>query len=160
MTPPAAPLVAPELFDILTKYASEIAQGKVKATFGRGVTAPALTFCENFYVQFFQNRLKRPIQRINPAAKETAVRLRKELKAKKEDGVIILLITSFEKLCDTHSTILGMTYGTAGEDFFLDFSKILHLLSCLRETLDSIRTLPATLLGCSRRGHRCLPPHS
>jgi hypothetical protein len=120
MTPPAAPLLAPQLFDILTEYASQIALGKVKP-FERGVTAPALTFCENFYVQFFQNRLKRPIQRIDPAAKETAVRLRMELKDKKEDKVIILIITSFETLCDKYSTILGMNYGAAGKEVFLQF---------------------------------------
>jgi len=115
------PLVEPRLFGILTNYVNEIARGEVKATPRRGATSPALTFCENFYAQFFQNRLKRPIQRIDSDAKKKAVGLRLELKDKNENVVIIRLITWFEALCDKHSTILAMNYGTAGEDAFFEF---------------------------------------
>ena len=52
--------VAPELFDVLVEYAKEIEQGKVKPA-RLASTSPALTFCDNFYAQFFQNVLGREI---------------------------------------------------------------------------------------------------
>jgi hypothetical protein len=54
--------VAPELFDVLTQYAQDMKQGKIKPVPSAGSTSPALTFCENFYAQFFQNRLNTEIR--------------------------------------------------------------------------------------------------
>ncbi len=80
--------VAPELFDVLSQYAKDIEQGRVEPG-SEGATSPALTFCQNFYAQFFQNRMARPIQRFNDQALKTAVRLRLEVKAQNGSKVII-----------------------------------------------------------------------
>jgi hypothetical protein len=113
--------VAPELFDVLTQYAKDIEQGNVQPTPSLGATSPALTFCENFYGQFFQNRLSQPIEHFDLGAKKTAVRLRLEVKDKNGPPVIIQLITWFEKLCDIYPNVLALGYGVASKAVFFDF---------------------------------------
>jgi hypothetical protein len=103
--------VAPELFDVLSQYARDIQQGKVRSTPALGATSPALTFCENFYAQFFQNRLGQPIEHINLESKKTAVRLRLEIKEKNGPVVVIHLITWYENLCDIYPSVLALGYG-------------------------------------------------
>jgi len=125
--------IAPELFDVLTEYANNIAQGKVKATPSLGATSPALTFCENFYSQFFQNRLRKPIEHINLAAKQSAVRLRLELKETKAPLAVIQLITWFEKLCEIYPNVLALSYGVASKFAFFDFHEN-YLLTLLERT--------------------------
>jgi hypothetical protein len=113
--------VAPELFDVLNQYAKDIEQGKVKPTPALGATSPALTFCENFYAQFFQNRLSQPIQHFDLEAKKAAVRLRMDLKEKNGPITVIQLITWYEKLCDIYSSVLALGYGVSTKGVFLDF---------------------------------------
>jgi hypothetical protein len=113
--------IAPELFDVLLKYAKDIEQGEVLPTPSMGATSPALTFCENFYSQFFKYRLKQPILRINFEAKKAAVRLRLTIKDQNGPPSIILLITSFEKLCDDYPNLLALGYGVAVKTIFFDF---------------------------------------
>jgi hypothetical protein len=113
--------VAPALFDVLTQYAKDIEQGKVKPSPSMGATSPALTFCENFYAQFFQNRLGQQIKRFDLAAKKTAIGLRLKLKGDGGPTVIIQLITWYEKLCDIYSSVLALGYGGGSRATFLDF---------------------------------------
>jgi hypothetical protein len=113
--------VAPELFDVLTQYAKDIEQGKVRSTPSLGATSPALTFCENFYAQFFQNRLGQPIEHINLESKKAAVRLRLEIKEKNGPAVIIQLITWYENLCDIYSSVLALGYGVGTKAVFFNF---------------------------------------
>ncbi len=127
-------IIAPELFQVLIKYAKDIEEGKVKPTPSIGATSPALTFCENFFLQFFKNRLEQPIERINSEAKKTAVRLRLELKDQNGPSSIIHLITSFEKLCDNYTNILAMGYGVAGKAMFFDFHEN-YLLTLLNRVV-------------------------
>jgi hypothetical protein len=115
-----SPVVAPELFDVLIDYAKDIQQGKIKPT--RLVsTSPALTFCDNFYAQFFQNELGQEITSFSSDAKKIAVQCRLEVKDK--GGLIntIQLITLFEKLCDDYPDILALAYGTGTKTAFLNF---------------------------------------
>jgi hypothetical protein len=51
---PVTRFVAPELFDALIEYANELVDGKEPSS------APT-DFCDNFYLQFFQNRMRRQI---------------------------------------------------------------------------------------------------
>jgi hypothetical protein len=88
--------VAPELFDVLIQYAEDMKQGKIKAAPSVGSTSPALTFCENFYAQFFQNRLHTEIKQFTLMAKQSAIRLRLEIKDKNGPSVVIQLITWYE----------------------------------------------------------------
>src|SRR5271165_5473400 len=99
--------VAPELFDVLLQCAKDAKKGKVKSG---GETSAALTFCENFYAQFFQNRMRHQIERFDRAAKESAIRLRMEVKEKKGPKVIVLLILWYEKLCEILHGILALEY--------------------------------------------------
>jgi len=112
--------VAPQLFDVLTAYIDDIRAGKIKPTPSIGDTSPALTFCENFYAQFFQNRLQKPITTFTPQAKEDAIRIRLTMKDK-GPAEVILLITCFEKLCDDYADILALGYGTGTRMTFYNF---------------------------------------
>lgn len=113
--------VAPELFNVLTLYAKDMEEGKIKPTPSLGSTSPALTFCENFYAQFFQNRLNKEIKQFTPEAQKTAIRLRLEIKDKKGPVAVILLVTWYEKLCDIYSSVLALGYGVGSKAVFLDF---------------------------------------
>jgi len=112
--------VAPELFDVLTAYVDDIRAGKIKPTPSIGDTSPALTFCENFYAQFFQNRLQKPITTFTLQAKEDAIRILLSVKDK-VPAEVTLLITWFEKLCDDYADILALGYGTGTRMTFYNF---------------------------------------
>lgn len=118
---PRIPPVAPQLFDVLSQYAKDVGQAKVKQTRSLASTSPALTFCENFYAQFFQNCLGKEIKRFNLEQKKAAVRLRLEIKEKNGPQVIVRLITWYEKLCDIYPDVLALGYARASKATFLDF---------------------------------------
>ena len=65
---PVTPFVAPELFDRLVEYAGEVERNKETSS------APT-DFCDNFYAQFFQNRMKQEITGFGNAAKEKALKV-------------------------------------------------------------------------------------
>ena len=113
--------VAPELFDLLPAYAKEMQDGKITVTPSLASTSPAVVFCQNFYLQFFQNRLNKEITRFDSATKKTAVELRLEIKDAHGPRPVILLITWFEKLCDIYPNLLALGYGVATKTIFLDF---------------------------------------
>jgi hypothetical protein len=112
--------VAPALFDLLSDYAKNIEQGKVELGF-KGATSPALSFCENFYAQFFQNRMGQKIEHINDEAQKSAIRLRLELKEQNGPKVIIRLITLFEDLCQNYPNLLPLAYGEGSKTDFFNF---------------------------------------
>jgi hypothetical protein len=111
--------VAPELFDLLTNYAKEIEKGKIKPTPTLGSTSPALTFCENFYAQFFQNALKKEIIQFNL---EAAVRLRLEIEDEHGSPAILQLVYWYEKLCDIYPNVLQLGYSVGTKTTFVDFN--------------------------------------
>ena len=113
--------VAPELFDVLIEYAGDMKLGKIKPARSLGSTSPALTFCENFYAQFFQNRLGTEIKQFTLVAKQSAIRLRLDIKEKEGSSVIIQLITWYEKLCEEYPNILALGYGGGSKASFFDF---------------------------------------
>jgi hypothetical protein len=113
--------VAPELFDIVTEYAKAIEQGKIKPTPPMGSTDAALTFCQNFYLQFFQNRLNKAITTFTRAAKEDAIGILLDLKAQGAPSSVIQLITWYERLCEIYPDVLGLGYGVGTKAAFLDF---------------------------------------
>jgi len=112
--------VAPQLFEVLTIYVDNIRAGKIKPTPSIGDTSPALTFCENFYAQFFQNRLQKPITTFTSQAKEDAIRILMAIKGKAPVEVV-QLIAWFERLCDDYADILALGYGTGTRKTFYDF---------------------------------------
>jgi hypothetical protein len=100
---PVTPFVAPELFDTLVEYAGEVERNKETSS------APT-NFCDNFYAQFFQNRMKQEITGFGNAAKESAVKLRLTVEAK-EGKEIVLLIALFERYCDVRYDVFSEEYG-------------------------------------------------
>lgn len=113
--------VAPELFDLLIRYATDMEEGKIKPTPSLGSTSPALTFCENFYAQFFQNRLHKEIKQFNLEAKKAAIRLRLEIKDGHGPLAVIQLITWYEKLCEIYPGVLALGYGVGSKAVFVEF---------------------------------------
>lgn len=118
------PIVAPELMDIIIEYAAAITAGKIKPKPSIGSKSGALEFCENFYAQFFQNKLGKEIKRFDAAAKRDAIGLRLDAKQKGSPAVVIQLITWFEKLCDIYPTVLALGYGTGSKTAFDEFHNV------------------------------------
>ncbi len=128
--------IAPELFDVLTDYTKDIEAGKIKETPTLASTSPALTFCENFYAQFFQNVAGREITGFNNDTKKEAVRIRlrmKKAKTPKTPPATIQLITWFEKLCEIYPNVLALGYGGGSTVAFIGFHKD-YLLVLLERT--------------------------
>lgn len=124
--------VAPELFDVLIQYAKDMEAGKIKPTRSMGSTSPALTFCKNFYAQFFQNRLDSEIKRFDREAREAAVRLRLQIKGERGPAAVIQLIAWYEELCDIYPDILALGYGVGGKEIFRELHD--YLLTLLKST--------------------------
>jgi hypothetical protein len=100
---PVTPFIAPTLFDSVIVYAAKVERDKETSS------AP-IDFCDNFYAQFFQNRMKQEITGFGNAAKESAVKLRlkTETSEKKE---IVVLIALFERYCDLRYDVFSEEYG-------------------------------------------------
>jgi hypothetical protein len=84
---PVTPFVAPELFDRLLEYASKVERDKELSS------APT-DFCDNFYAQFFQNRIKQEITGFGNAAKESAVKLRLKMGTREAQEIVLLITCS------------------------------------------------------------------
>src|SRR5258708_17882056 len=114
------PIVAPELFDAIAEYAGQVERDKETSS------APT-DFCDNFYAQFFQNRMKRQITGFGNAAKEAAVKLRLTVETK-ESHEIVVLITRFEKYCDLRYDVFSEEYGGGSGSAVLKFLYFLEAL--------------------------------
>ena len=113
--------VNPELFDILLKYVRQVERGKVDIESPLQEASPLLTFCENFFAQFFQNELKGKITSVDSAAKKQAVKIRRKLKERGGDKEVLLLVTWFEQLCDIYPDIQNLLYVSEPAGFSLEF---------------------------------------
>ncbi len=109
--------ISSNLFDIIIEYSQKATAKKVPVENSLRRTSPLLTFCQNFYAQFFQNVLRHEITSIDPRAKRDAVRIRRELKRAGEAEQTIRVITWFEKLCDIYPDILALGYASRGYGF-------------------------------------------
>jgi hypothetical protein len=114
------PIVAPELFDIIVEYAGQVERDKEASS------APT-DFCDNFYAQFFQNRMKQPITGFGNAAKEAAVKLRLTVETR-ESHEIVVLIARFEKYCDLRYDIFSEEYGGGSGSAVSEFQDYLDTL--------------------------------
>jgi hypothetical protein len=113
--------VNPKLFDVLIEYAQGVESGQIHPAKSLAETSPALTFCESFYAQFFQNELRLRITSFDNESKKAAVALRMNLKKKRTPRAVIQLITWFEKLCDIYPNVLALGYGGGSKLSFYDF---------------------------------------
>jgi hypothetical protein len=117
---PVTPIVAPELFDRIAEYAGQVERDKETPS------APS-DFCDNFYAQFFQNRMKQQITGFGNAAKEAAVKLRLKVETK-ESREIVVLIARFEKYCDLRYDIFSEEYGGGSGNAVSEFQDYLDTL--------------------------------
>jgi hypothetical protein len=117
---PVTPLIAPELFDRLIEYASEVESKKE-------TSSQPTDFCDNFYAQFFQNRMKNEITGFGNAAKESAIKLRLKIETKGPQE-IVLLITWFERYCDIRYDVFSEEYGGGSGDALSAFQDYLDVL--------------------------------
>lgn len=117
---PVTTFIAPELFDSLVEYA-----GKVESE--KEISSAPTNFCDNFYAQFFQNRMKQEITDFGNAAKESAVKLRLRVGAT-EGHEIVLLIASFERYCDIRYDVFAEEYGGGSGDALSTFQDYLDSL--------------------------------
>jgi hypothetical protein len=117
---PVTPFVAPELFERLVEYANEVQRNKEPSS------AP-IDFCDNFYAQFFQNRMKQEITGFGNAAKESAVKLRLKVQAR-ETREIVLLIAWFERYCDIRYDVFSEVYGGGSGEALSAFQDYLDIL--------------------------------
>jgi len=113
--------VAPELFDGLIEYASKVERDKEVSS-----SAPT-DFCDNFYAQFFQNRMKVEITGFGKADKESAIKLRMKVETK-EAKQIVLLITWFERYCDVRYDVFSEEYGEGSGEALSVFHDYLDIL--------------------------------
>ena len=76
----------------------------------KDISSAPTNFCDNFYAQFFQNRMKQEITGCGKAGKESVVKLRLKVDGT-EKHEIVLLITWFERYCDIRYDIFSEAYG-------------------------------------------------
>ena len=114
------PVIAPELFDRLIEYASAVERDKE-------TSSQPTDFCDNFYAQFFQNRMKNEITGFGKEAKESAIKLRLKIETK-EPREILVLITSFERYCDIRYDVFAEEYGGGSGEALSAFQKYLDNL--------------------------------
>jgi hypothetical protein len=117
----AKPFVEPTLFELVQKYAKDITEGRVKAGDRLKRTTPIIVFCQNFFLQFFENVFDHPITGIDMQSKAEATRLRIGTNGKDNDSKR-RLIAQFESLCDLWPDALGFGYG-GSKGGFVDFHK-------------------------------------
>ncbi len=120
VTPPPTPIIAPELFDKLIEYAGIVEDEKQ-------TSSEPTDFCDNFYAQFFQNRMKQEITGFGNADKEAAVKLRLKIETK-EPKEVLLIVTAFERYCDIRYDVFTEEYGGIAGDAQAAFHDYLDTL--------------------------------
>ena len=115
------PIIAPSLFDALSDYAKAIV-----SEHDPSADSP-LTFCENFFPQFFERRLQHEIKGYGKEQRRAAVQLRLDVEGK-EKPEVMLLITSFENYCDVRYDVFSETYGGESGEAFSAFLEYLESL--------------------------------
>ncbi len=117
MALPRAHLVEPLLFRRVIAYADAIRANQVDIDKPLANTTPVIVFCENFYLQFFENVLGTEITGINDSSQKLAARLRRKLKRNKDAVHQRRLLALFEALRNLWDEIRGEGYGFREHDF-------------------------------------------
>ena len=87
-----------------------------------------LTFCENFFPQFFEKRLQHEIKGYGKEQRQAAIKLRLDAEERKEKPEVVLLITSFDRYCEVRYDVFSETYGGESGEAFSAFLEYLESL--------------------------------
>ena len=115
--PAAAPSIAPGLFDLVVRYANDLADRGLSTRDPLKRDATIVVFCQTFFQQFFEYAFEYEITSIDQETKLEATRLRVEGKRDGASPEAIALVRSFEDLCDMWPDVLGFTYGGLSSEF-------------------------------------------
>lgn len=119
MEPPKLP-VQPQLFELVTAYAADLASGRVDPTKPLKMTTPVIVFCQNFFLQFFQNELGTDILGVDETSKRIAARLAISIEGEGGRPATLALIAWYEDFCEMFPNVLALSYG-GSRGFFLHF---------------------------------------
>ena len=107
--------VAPELFELLERYASAIQDGHVAIDDNVTAGSRIVAFLNGFFEQFFDNVLGTQIHGPNEADSEAAERLRSARQLPEEQEALVMM---FEDYCEWAPDIYGSDYG--GYDYIFE----------------------------------------
>lgn len=97
--------VASELFEYVVEEAARLEQEKSAIGKHLDSDSPIIVFCENFFLQFFENVVGYTITGVDPENKERAARQRR--KQPRAAGAVRRLISQFERLCEVYPDLFG-----------------------------------------------------
>jgi len=125
--------VSLDLFQTLIEYMTDVAKGNEDIEEPPRDTEPVIVFVENFYLQLFQNEVRKEITGINLDNKRIAAKARYTLKKAGARKEMILLVTWFERLCDIYPDLLAVRYGEEAQHY-VEF--LTEYLATLLERID------------------------
>jgi hypothetical protein len=114
--------IEPSLFDFVDEFAREVKKGEPGSLDTVAANSRIVTFCQNFFVQFFANVLCREIEGFDPQAKRAAADIAIKLQDAPNTAPTRALIGLFEKFCDMYADVLGGAYG-AGDITYVRFHR-------------------------------------
>jgi hypothetical protein len=107
----ASPPVEPRLFQLLSRYAGDLKEGRIDLRKPLKQSDLVVEFCRTFFQQFFENELTLEIVGVDQIARQQAARLRIGLEQDASTKPTRDVIRSFEDLCDMWPDVLGFSYG-------------------------------------------------
>lgn len=102
--------VSPSLYDLLDQYTAEIANGKVRPGSAVWSRSLVLTFCQNFFNQFFVAEYGHQITGFQDDDAKRAASLRRTEGHSREARQVVALYIRF---CAEYPDIIGAGYGSA-----------------------------------------------
>lgn len=102
--------LSPTLFDLLDQYVAELPSLNISKKRRLTANSKLLTFCQNFFNQFFDNCLDHQITGFSAISKRSVVRLRLRRKAELSREMRSLM-TLYEEFCDLYVDLIGAGYG-------------------------------------------------
>ena len=109
--------IAPGLFNLVRRYAKQLAASGLPKKDPLRRDATIVVFCQTFFQQFFATEFEYEIEAVDQESKREAARLRVEAAKADTHKEALALVRSFEDLCDMWPDVLGFTYGGVSSEF-------------------------------------------
>jgi hypothetical protein len=103
MTEPTKEPIDPTLFEYISEEVDRLRKDSSAIEETLSSDSPIIFFCENFFLQFFENVIQYSITGVDAENKERAARARRRLPA----GPTRMLIAQFERLCEVYPDVFG-----------------------------------------------------